>query len=181
MTIIAFHNGAMYADDQARIPSGNFAVAVPGKKILVSKCQRFAYAVSGTIPVGDKANWMETYLLKHLMDYHGDKDLMIPAGIGSEGYAKPISDNMIIMTQDGAWTITVNGPEKNLILLPALCEVPFCLGTGQDVVMALWALGWTVEKAVHRVHHYVPTCSGNITKVTMRSLKPFKIVGVKRG
>lgn len=181
MTIIAFHKGALYADDQARIPSGSFAVAAPGVKIKISKCQRFAYGISGTIPQGFREEMMETYLLKHLMDYYCDKDLLVPAGIGHEGYMKPIMDSMIIITNTDAWWVQADHTAKTVSLLPAISETPLCMGTGQDVVMALWALGWTTEKAVHRVHHYIPTCSRHITKVTMKSLKPFKIAGVKRG
>lgn len=181
MTIVAFHKGALYADDQARVPAASFTVSIPRVKITVSKCQRFAYGISGTIPEGDRADLLETYLLKHLMDYYGDKDLMMPGGIGSEGYSRPIMDSMVIITRDSAWYVFIDQEQKKVLLLPAVCDSPICFGTGQDVVMSLWALGWTVEKAVHRVHHYIPTCSRNITKVTMKSLKPFKIVGVTRG
>jgi hypothetical protein len=181
MTIVAYHKGVLHADDQVLVPVGFSTIAESCNKIKVSKCGRFAYAISGILAEGYRAELLESYLLKHLVDFYQNDDLLTPKGIGSEGYGQPLLESMIVMTRDAAWMVFVDPEAKTVGLIPAVSNSPFLMGTGADAVLAMFALGWTVEKAVARAHHYVQTCSRNVNKVAAKDLKPFKIVRAKNG
>jgi len=176
MTIIAYHQGCLYADDKVQAAAGYTNVFLSADKIVVSRCKRFAFASAGTLYEGSRRIYMEDFLLKHLVDFYQDKNLMIPAGISQVEELKMLTDSMLLMTHEHAWFIFRDDKTNKVNLVPAMGAQPVCMGTGADTLLALWALEWEIPKAMKRISFYVPTCSEKIKVVKATNLKPFKFV-----
>jgi len=179
MTIIAYHNGALHADDCMICPLPNEYVKTSGMKIHVSKCKRFAMAFTGFIPDANQINYLDGFFVMKLHDFYQSCNEQVPIKRDDHKHIPMLIDSMFLMTAEHCWQFGGTRSE-NSIFSPCDNGVPVVNGSGGDVLLSYWALGFDVEESMKKVNFFDSRCSKNIQTVRKTDLLPFKYLKVDK-